>query len=116
MTRPPPAGWRARGLGLLAALATAVAYLPGSGRTLDYDGAVTVGSFVATPSLLDPFRRQAVFNNHPLFSFLEPLVSSATGSRSELLLRLLPIGFGAATVGVLAWALARRFGAVPALF
>lgn len=97
---------------VLAALALG-AYLVGAGRSYGYDESVTVGAFVRTPSLLDPFRRQIVFNNHPLFSFLDHLVWSA-GSGSEAALRALPALFGAGTVGLTAWWLARRWGLVPA--
>ena len=88
-------------LGIGAGLATAAAYLIGSGRALDYDGSVTVANFVRTPSLLDPFRRQVVFNNHPAFSFIEHIVYSVTGSTNGWVLRLVPIGAAAACVGLL---------------
>jgi len=90
------------------------AYLVGAGRSYGYDESVTVGAFVSTPSLLDPFRRQIVFNNHPLFSFLEHLVWSA-GGRSESWLRVLPALSGAATVGLCARWLARRHGVAAAV-
>jgi len=97
-------------LGITAALVTAAAYLPGSGRAFDYDGSVTVAKFVRTESLLDPFRRQVVFNNHPAFSFLEHLVYSVTGSASSWVMRLLPIAAAAACVGLLVGAAGRRWG------
>jgi hypothetical protein len=91
------------------AVATFSAYLVGAGRAYDYDSSETVGTFVATPSILDSFRRQRQFNNHPLFSFLDHLVYSL-GGRGELALRVLPIACAAATVGlVTAWS-ARRWG------
>lgn len=90
------------------------AYLVGAGRSYGYDESVTVGAFVSAPSLLDPFRRQVVFNNHPLFSFLEHLVWSA-GGRSEAWLRALPALSGATTVGLCAWWLARRHGVAAAV-
>jgi MFS family permease len=80
-----------------------------AGRSYDYDSSETVGNFIATPSLLDPFRRQLGYNNHPLFSFLEHLVYSA-GGRSETALRVLPCLFGAVAVGLLAGWLGRRWG------
>ncbi|TML83648.1 MAG: hypothetical protein E6G09_08485 [Actinobacteria bacterium] len=88
-----------RGVGVAAGAVTFGVYLVGSGRSYDYDSSETVGSFIATPSLLDPFRRQLVYNNHPLFSFLDHLVYSA-GGRSALDLRILPILFGAAVVAI----------------
>lgn len=89
-------------------------YLVGSGRSwYDYDSSETVGSFIATPSLLDPFRRQLVYNNHPLFSFLDHLVYSA-GGRGALDLRILPILFCAAVVGIVVGWCARHWGIVAA--
>lgn len=99
---------RARWWGLGAAVVSLLAFLPGSGRAFGYDASVTVGSFVRTPSLLDPFRRQVVYNNHVGFSFLEHVISSATGSTDERLLRLLPILCGAACVGLVVAELAAR--------
>lgn len=87
----------------------AASFLAGGGRSYGYDESLTVGAFVATPSLLDPFRRQIVFNNHPLFSFLEHLVWSI-GGQSEMWMRLLPAMFGAACVAVLGGWLTRRWG------
>jgi len=59
---------RAAAAAWIAGLLTALAYLPGSGSAFDYDGSVTIDQFIRTGSLLDPFRRQVVFNNHPGFS------------------------------------------------
>ena len=101
---------RSTALGTVAAFVTAAAYLPGSGRAFDYDGSVTVANFVRTKSLLDPFRRQVVFNNHPAFSFIEHVVYSVTGSTSSWAMRVLPIGAAAACVGLLVCVVARRLG------
>src|SRR5687768_448870 len=88
-------------------LGTAVAYFYGADRSLDYDGSVTVGNFVATADAWRPFRHQIVYNNHPLFSFAEHLVYR-TGGRSELALLAVPVFCGAAGAAVLAgWAAAR---------
>jgi hypothetical protein len=100
--------------GLLSALATGGVYLVGAGRAYDYDSSETVGAFVATKSLLDPFRRQLQFNNHPLFSFLDHVVYSL-GGHSELALRVLPIVCAALCVGVLAGWAASRWGAAAGL-
>ncbi|HXY17533.1 MAG TPA: glycosyltransferase family 39 protein [Gaiellaceae bacterium] len=97
--------------GVTATLITFAAYVVGAGRAYDYDSSETVGTFVATRSLLDPFRRQLQFNNHPLFSFLDHLVYSL-GGRGELALRVLPIAFAAVTVGVVTGWAARRWGGV----
>ncbi|HMC52728.1 MAG TPA: hypothetical protein VKI64_08215 [Acidimicrobiales bacterium] len=96
--------------GVALSLGAAGLYCIGWGRAYGWDASNTVGRFVATPSLLDPFRRQVSFNNQVLFSALEHLVYSATGSRDERVLRVLPIVFGAAAVGFLASVVARRLG------
>lgn len=94
---------------LVVFVVTAVFYAQGSGRAYDYDSSESVGSFIATGSLLDPFRRQLQFNNHPFFSFLDHLVYSA-GGHSATALRAAPIGFGALTVGIVAYCASRRWG------
>ncbi|HEV2759972.1 MAG TPA: glycosyltransferase family 39 protein [Acidimicrobiales bacterium] len=94
------------GLGLV----TFLAYLPGLGRSLDFDSAQTVGMFVKTGPPWNAFRLQAAFNNHPLFSFLEQLVRVVTGRTDAATMRLLPILFGALAVGALTWFTARRHG------
>ncbi|MDQ1402939.1 MAG: hypothetical protein QOG03_1255, partial [Actinomycetota bacterium] len=99
-------------LGTVAALVTGVVYMIGSSRPFGYDASVTVARFVATPSLLDALRRQDVFNNHVLFSLAEHVVYSLTGSRSEVVLRLLPVAAAAGVVGLTAVMAARRWGLV----
>jgi hypothetical protein len=101
--------WSAEIEAAVAFALTCLAYSLGAAQSLDYDSSITVGYFVATPSLLDPFRREHGFNNHPLFSFADHLVYSL-GGRGEVPLRALPIIFGAATVAILAWWCARRWG------
>jgi len=91
-------------------VATLVAYLPGLGRSLDFDSAETVGLFVKSGPPWAAFQRQAVFNNHPMFSFLEQLVRVVTGRTDAATMRLLPIACAAVAVGVLAWFVARRHG------
>ncbi|MCU1450518.1 MAG: hypothetical protein JWP02_2688 [Acidimicrobiales bacterium] len=97
-------------LGFGAFAATSCVYLIGASRAFGYDAAVTVGRFVATPSLTDPFRLQVVYNNHVLFSFLEHVVYTVTGSRSEVVLRLLPVGAAAIVVAIVAVVAAGRWG------
>jgi len=92
-----------------------VAYLPGLGRSLDFDSAETVGLFVKAGPPWAAFQRQAVFNNHPSFSFLEQLVRVATGSTGAATMRLLPIACAALAVGVLTWFCARRHGVVAGI-
>ncbi len=74
------------GLGLV----TLIGYMVGSGRAYSYDASITVGRFVTSPSILDPFHRHDLFNNHVAFSFLDHLVYSLTGSSDERVLRFLP--------------------------
>jgi hypothetical protein len=102
-------------VGWLVALATLGLFCVGSTRPFSWDASNSVGHFIATPSLVDPFVNNVEVNNHVLLSALEHAVYTATGSKDELLLRLPPILFGAAVVGIVAWEIARRWGTVPAL-
>jgi hypothetical protein len=106
LPRSPAGVWAGAGL----AVATFAAYLPGSGRSLDFDSAQTVGMFVKTGPPWSAFGSQAAFNNHPFFSFLEQLVRVVTGRTDAATMRVLPILFGALAVGVLTWFAARRHG------
>ncbi len=108
--------------GSLLGIATAAAYLIGSNRSFGYDAAATFANFVATPSLWDAFAVHSVLptvplkyvasNDHVLLSLLSHLIYSLTGSRSEVVYRLLPALAAGGTVGVTAAVLARRFGIV----
>jgi hypothetical protein len=98
--------------GIVLAVATAVVYRIGSGRSLDYDSSLTVGAFVKTGALIDPLRRQIQLNNHPLFSILEHIVWSL-GFHTETYLRVLPIVFGALTVAMITAWCAHIWGLVP---
>ena len=97
-------GWCAWSCGL----GTGIAYLIGSSRSFDYDESVTIAHFVRTSSLLAPLTREVVFNNHVAFSVMEHLVYLVTGSASETTMRLLPVAFAAATVGLLVSMVARQ--------
>ncbi len=99
---------------IAAALATLL-YLPGITRAFDYDEAITVKWFVRSPSLLDPFRRQVVYNNHVAFSFLEHVVSTVTGHGGEWVMRLLPLAAAVACLGLIVSAVARHLGLGTAL-
>lgn len=99
------------GLGIV----TFVAYLPGLGRSLDFDSAQTLGMFIRPGPPWAAFQRQAVFNNHPMFSFLEQVVRAATGRADAGTMRILPIAFAAVAAGVLTWFAARRHGVVAGL-
>ncbi len=96
-------------VGVLASVVTASFYVLGSGRAYDYDSSESVGSFIATRSLLDPFRRQLQFNNHPLFSFIDHIVYTL-GGQSEAALRAFPITVGALTVGIVGYWAANKWG------
>jgi len=92
----------------------------GSNRSLGYDAAASFANFIATPSIWDAFAVRSVIptipvtqvatNDHVLLSLLSHLIYSATGTRSEVVYRLLPALAAGATVGVSTAALARRFG------
>jgi hypothetical protein len=101
-------------LGVAAGVVVGAIYFIGAGRALDYDGSVTVGSFVRHGRLLDVFRTTYAFNNHPYFSFVEHLVWDA-GGHSEASLRLVPIVCATVTVGLLAMWCARRWGMIEGL-
>lgn len=109
----PMSGRAAMVSGVLSALASWAVYSVGSDRAFDYDSSVTVANFVVTPSPLDVFQRQIVFNNHPLFSFAEHLIYSLTGLQSEVPMRLLPIAAGAVAVGALVSYLSWTLGLLP---
>jgi hypothetical protein len=91
-------------------LVTLVGYMVGSGRAYSYDASITVGRFVTSPSILDPFHRHDLFNNHVAFSFLDHLVYSLTGSSDERVLRFLPCLAAALAVGLIAYECSRRLG------
>lgn len=99
--------------GALTAVGALLAYLPGLGRPYGWDESVTVRNFVATPSLLDPFRAQIEYNNHPLLSIIDHLIYSATGSTDEALMRLAPLLAVVAAVGLLTAVCTRRLGMLP---
>ena len=106
--------------GLVLGVLTTAVYLIGSNRSFGYDAAATFANFIATPSLWDAFAVHSVMptidlksiasNDHVLLSFLSHLVYSATGSRSEVVYRLLPALAAGGTVGAMAIVLSRKFG------
>src|SRR2546425_6928038 len=111
---------RAALTGAILGVATFAVYMIGSNRSFGYDAAATFANFIATPSIWDAFAVRSVIptipvtqvatNDHVLVSLLSHLIYSATGSRSEVLYRLLPALAAGATVGVSTAALGRRFG------
>jgi len=107
-------------VGAALGIATAAAYLIGSGRSFGYDAAATFGNFVATPNLIDAFAvhsamptmplKSIASNDHVFLSLISHVIYSLTGSRSEVVYRLVPALAAGGTVGVSATVLARRFG------
>lgn len=106
--------------GALLGVATFAVYMVGSNRSLGYDAAATFANFIATPSIWDAFAVRSVIptvpveqvatNDHVLLSLLSHLIYSATGSRSEVVYRILPALAAAGTVGISTAVLVRRFG------
>src|SRR5712692_3287011 len=109
-------------VGMFLGLATAAAYLIGSGRSFGYDAAATFANYVATPNLVDAFAVHAALpsiplksiasNDHVLLSLISHVIYSLTGSRSEAIYRLVPALAAGGTVGVSAAVLSRRFGLI----
>jgi len=112
-------------MGLLLGVLTFAAYMVGSNRSFGYDAAATFANFIATPSLLDAFAFRSVIptvpvtqvatNDHVLLSLLSHVIFSLTGSRSEVVYRLVPALAAGATVGVSTAVLTRRFGLIAGL-
>jgi hypothetical protein len=109
-------------VGAILGASTAAAYLIGSGRAFGYDAAVTFANFVATPSLLDAFAVHSqqptiplfgiAGNDHVLVSFLSHLIYSTTGSRWEVVYRLIPALAAGGVVGLTTAVLVARFGLI----
>src|SRR5256885_4765410 len=106
--------------GALLGVATFAAYMIGSNRSFGYDAAASFANFIATPSIWDAFAVRSVIptipvtqvatNDHVLLSLLSHVIYSATGSRSEVVYRLIPALGAGATVGLSTGVLVRRFG------
>ena len=106
--------------GLTLGVATFAVYMIGSNRSFGYDAAASFANFIATPSMWDAFAVRSVIptipvsqvatNDHVLVSLVSHAIYSATGSRSEVVYRLLPGLAAGGTVGLATGALARRFG------
>src|SRR5438270_12931320 len=111
--------------GAILGVLTFAVYMVGSNRSFGYDAAATFANFIATPSLLDAFAFRSVIptipvtqvatNDHVLLSLASHLIFSLTGSRSEVVYRLLPGLAAGATVGVSTAFLTRRFGLIAGL-
>src|SRR5437762_300624 len=111
--------------GALLGVATFAVYMLGSNRSFGYDAAATFANFVATPSLWDAFAVRSVIptipvtqvatNDHVLLSLVSHVIYSLTGSRSEVVYRLLPAMAAGGTVGLSTTVLVRRFGLLAGL-
>jgi hypothetical protein len=111
--------------GGLLGVATFALYMVGSNRSFGYDAAATFANFIATPSLGDAFAVRSVIptipisqvatNDHVLLSLLSHLIYSATGTRNEVVYRLLPALAAGATVGLSTGILVQRFGFLAGL-
>ena len=109
-------------VGAFLGAVTAAVYLIGSNRSFGYDAAASFANFIATPSLWDAFAVQTVMpsvplksvasNDHVLLSLVSHLIYSATGSRTEVVYRLVPALAAGGTVGVTTTVLVQRFGMV----
>src|SRR5437763_629681 len=107
-------------IGLAIGVVAAAVYLIGGRRVFGYDSAVTFANFIATPNVLDAFAvhtqqatiplAQIAGNDHVLVSLVGHVIYSLTGTRSEIVYRLLPALAAGGTVGVTTIALASRFG------
>lgn len=110
-TRVQPSSLIPIGFGALVFLA----YVPGAGRSLDFDSSQTVGAYVRTPSVFDAIASQRLFNNHPAFSLIEHVIATLTGSTEEWVLRIAPMAFAAVAVALLVGALQGRVGSLAAV-
>ena len=109
-------------VGIFLGVATGAAYLIGSGRSFGYDAAATFANYVATPNLADAFAVHSVLpsiqlkyiasNDHVFLSLVSHVIYSVTGSRSEVVYRMVPALAAGGTVGVSTAVLAKRFGLV----
>jgi hypothetical protein len=99
----------------VTALVTAAAYWRGHDRPFGTDEWLTVREYVRAPGVLDAFRAALVWNNHPLFTFLERLVAAVLGSSTPTSMRVLPVTFSTLAVAWFAYAAVRRFGAITGI-
>jgi hypothetical protein len=100
-------------------------YMVGSNRSFGYDAAATFANFIATPSLWDAFAVRSVIptipvtqvatNDHVLLSLISHVIYSLSGTRSEVVYRLVPALAAGGTVGLSTSVLVRRFGLLAGL-
>lgn len=106
--------------GLVLGVLTFAFYMVGSSRNFGYDAAATFTNFVATPSLWDAFAWRSVVptipitqvatNDHVLLAFISHVIFSLSGTRSEVVYRVVPALAAGATVGISTHVLSKRFG------
>ena len=97
----------------------------GSNRSFGYDAAATFANFIATPSLWDAFAVRSVIptvpvtqvatNDHVLLSLISHVIYSLSGSRNEVVYRVVPALAAGGTVGLSTAVLSRRFGLLAGL-
>jgi hypothetical protein len=110
---PPSTARNAVLVGIIAGLASVAVYSTQLFQPFDADGSTTVGWFIHHPGILRTFTTNQAYNNHLLFSFLEKLIYLASGeNQGEAVLRILPIVASGASVGLLAGAVTRYWGAL----
>src|SRR5260370_26367608 len=107
-------------VGIVLGIASTAAYLIGSGRSFGYDAAATFANYVATPNLIDAFAvhsalpsiplKSIASNDHVFLSLVSHAIYSVTGSRSEVVYRLIPAMAAGGTGGVSRAGLGSRFG------
>lgn len=117
LSRKPDRGLAA---GVVLGSLTFAVYVVGSNRSFGYDAAATFANFIATPSILDAFAVRAVIptipvtqvatNDHVLLSLVSHVIYSVSGSRNEVLYRVIPALAAGVTVGISTTVLVRRFG------
>src|SRR5258706_12728467 len=107
-------------VGVFLGLAAGAAFLIGSGRSFGYDAAATFANYVATPNLVDAFAVHSVLpsiqlkyiasNDHVFLSLVSHVIYSVTGSRSEVVYRLVPALAAGGAVRAFPTALGKRLG------
>jgi hypothetical protein len=102
---------------VVAAVAGSAAFALGLvniGRSFGYDEAITYANFINEGSPRRALTTQVVFNNHPMFSFMQAMLWRV-GFVGETAQRLAPVACGAATVGIVTYEVTRRRNAFAGL-
>ncbi len=106
--------------GAVLGAATFAVYMVGSNRSFGYDAAATFANFIGTSSIWDAFAVRSVIptipvtqvatNDQVLISLVSHVIFSLTGSRSEVVYRVIPALAAGGVVGISTTVLTRRFG------